>query len=84
MYARANARKVVDPAYKNGFFMAILGSLVKEIEDALDELRDATVNQDITRADKIKKVLLDFLEPEGYTLVEDPKKIYVLKAISEG
>ncbi len=63
--------------------MAILGSLVKEIEDALDELRDATVNRDITRADKIKRVLLDFLEPEGYTLIEDPKKIYVLKEISD-
>ena len=53
--------------------------LVKDIEDALDELRDATVNRDITRADKIKKILLEFLEPEGYTLVEDPKLIYRLK-----
>lgn len=58
--------------------------VAKDIEEALDNLRDATVNRDITRADKIKKLLLDFLEPEGYTLVEDPKKIYVLKAISKG
>ena len=78
-----------DPVHWDGYvysflfysrtYMTLGLGLVKDIEDALDELRDATVNRDITRADKIKKILLEFLEPEGYTLVEDPKLIYRLK-----
>lgn len=55
--------------------------VAEDIREALDTLRDATVNRDITRADRIKAVLLDFLEPLGYTVVEDPKKIYVLAKI---
>lgn len=55
--------------------------IAEDIREALDTLRDATVNRDITRADRIKAVLLDFLEPLGYTVVEDPKKIYVLAKI---
>lgn len=57
-------------------------NIAEDIREALDTLRDATVNRDITRADRIKAVLLEFLEPIGYTLVEDPKKIYVLKKVS--
>ena len=64
--------------------MAITLKTMREVEEALDQLRDAAVNRDISRADKIKKVLIDFLKPEGYTLVDDPKEIYVLKAIDKG
>ncbi len=60
--------------------MTLSPALLNQVNDALDEFRDATVNRDISRADKIKRVLLEFLEPEGYTLVEDPKFILVVKA----
>ncbi len=59
--------------------MNLTTKVVKDVEEALDNLRDATVNRDIPRADKLKKVLLEFLELEGYTLVEDPKLVYRLK-----
>ena len=55
--------------------------LYRELEEALDTLRDATVNRDYTRAEKLKAVILDFLEPAGFTLVDDPKKVYVIKKI---
>jgi len=53
---------------------------LREIEDALDQLRDALVNRDIGRADMIKAGILHFIELEGYTLIEDKKKIYVMVA----
>jgi len=59
--------------------MTLSLDILREVEDTLDHLRDATVNRDITRADKIKRVLTEFLEPEGYELVEDQKLIYRLK-----
>lgn len=55
--------------------------IAEDIREALDTLRDATINRDITRADRLKAVLLEFLEPVGYTLREHPKKIYVLEKI---
>ena len=61
-------------------FMTLSLDTLREVEDALNEFRDATVNRDIARADKIKIILTEFLEPEGYTLVEDPKLILIVKA----
>lgn len=55
--------------------------IVADIQEALDSLRDATVNRDITRADRLKAALLEFLEPIGYTLREHPKKIYVVAKV---
>lgn len=65
-------------AHRTGFFMAIDKKLSVEIEEALDALRDATVNRDISRADRLKKVLTNFLNPLGYTVIEDKKLIYTI------
>lgn len=61
--------------------MAVGPALLRDIEEALDELRHETVNKNFKRAAKVKSVLLDFLPSLGYTIVEDIEKVYVLKEI---
>jgi len=64
--------------------MDISKKVVRDIQESLDELRDATVNRDYRKADKLKKMLLTFLKPLGYTLVDDKKEIYVLQKVDTG
>lgn len=61
----------------------MISKIQVQINDALDTLRHATVNRDITRADKLKAALLKYLEPAGYTLVEDSKLIYVIEKVRD-
>jgi hypothetical protein len=67
--------------------MALGPLIMRDIEMYLDDLRDATVNRDFSRADKIFRTLVEFLRPEGYVLLPDKKLIYRLekmKGVSTG
>jgi len=59
--------------------MDLSKKVAKEIEEALDELRDATVRKQTIRAKQVRTMLEKFLTPLGYTIEKHPEKVYVLK-----